>query len=102
MAGGDSQLMALVRTIVVGDTTAALRLLSASPVLVSARAEDGATRQAAKEYHLDETAHYVYLGDTALHIAAAAYRLEIVQELIARGSNVREESSRRGTAPLRR
>jgi hypothetical protein len=91
--------MALVRTIVAGDTTAALRLLAASPVVVRARAENGATRQAAKEYYLDEIGHYVYGGDTALHIAAAAYRLEIVQQLIAMGGDVRAKN-RRGAEPL--
>jgi hypothetical protein len=39
--------MALVRTIAARDTTAALRLLAASPVVVRARAENAATRQAA-------------------------------------------------------
>jgi hypothetical protein len=99
MAASDSGLMALVRAIVVGDAAAALRLLAASPVLVSARAEDGATRQAAKAYYLDEIGHYLYAGDTALHIAAAAYRLEIVRTLIAMGGDVRARN-RRGAEPL--
>ena len=98
-AAGDSGLMALVRAIAVGDAAAALRLLAASPVLVSAHAEDGATRQAAKEYHLKEIGHYIYEGDTALHIAAAAYRLEIVRKLIAMGGDVRARN-RRGAEPL--
>jgi Ankyrin repeats (many copies)/Ankyrin repeats (3 copies) len=99
MAAGDSGLMALVRAIVDDDAAAALRLLAASPVLVSARAEEGATRQAAKAYYLDEIAHYLYAGDTALHIAAAAYRLEIVRKLIAMGGDVRARN-RRGAEPL--
>src|SRR5205807_775979 len=98
-AAGDSGLMALVRAIALGDAAAALRLLAVSPVLVSARAEDGATRQAAKEYHLKEIGHYIYEGDTALHIAAAAYRLEIVRKLIAMGGDVRARN-RRGAEPL--
>jgi len=99
MAAGDSELMALVRAIVVGDAAAALRLLAAAPVLVSARAEDGATRQAAKAYYLDEIGHYLYAGDTALHIAAAAYRFEIVRKLIAMGGDVCARN-RRGAEPL--
>jgi ankyrin repeat protein len=99
MAAGDSGLMALVRAIVVGDAAAALRLLATSPVLASASAEDGATRQAAKAYYLDEIAHYLYAGDTALHIAAAAYRLQIVRRLIAMGGDVRARN-RRGAEPL--
>ena len=68
-------------------------------MLASARAEDGATRQEAKAHFLDEIQHYVYAGDTALHIAAAAYRLEIVRRLIAMGGDVRARN-RRGAEPL--
>ncbi len=99
MAAGDSGLMALVRAIVVDDAAAALRLLAASPALASTRAEDGATRHEAKDYYLDEINHYLYAGDTPLHIAAAAYRLEIVRKLIAMGSDVRARN-RRGAEPL--
>ncbi len=99
MAAGDSGLMALVRAIVASDSGTALRLLAASPVLATARAEDGATRQAATEYYLDEIGHYLYAGDTALHIAAAAYRLEIVWKLIVMGADVRARN-RRGAEPL--
>ena len=96
---GDSDLMALVRAIVTGDLTNALRLLGESPGLASTRFEQGATRQTAKPYYLDEIGRYVYAGDTALHFAAAAYRTDIVQKLIARGANVRAKN-RRGAEPL--
>jgi hypothetical protein len=61
--------------------------------------ESGATRQTAKSYYMDEIGHYLYAGDTALHVAAAAYRQEIVQNLIATGANVRARN-RRGAEPL--
>lgn len=99
MAAGDSRLMALVRAIVADDPAPALRLLAASPALATAHAEDGATRQAAKTHFLDEIGHYVYAGDTALHIAAAAYRLDIVRKLIVMGADVRARN-RRGAEPL--
>ena len=99
MAASDAALMALVRAITVGDTATASRLLAASPALARARAEKGATRQEAKEYFLDEIGHYLYEGDTALHIAAAAYRTEIVEELIAAGADLRARN-RRGAEPL--
>jgi ankyrin repeat protein len=99
MTAGDSRLMALARAIVADDAAAALRLLDASPTLATARLEDGATRQAAKPYYLDEIQHYLYAGDTALHIAAAAYRMEIVRQLIALGGDVRARN-RRGAEPL--
>ena len=95
----DSALMALVRAVVTGDEANAAQLLAASPGLASARYEEGATRQRAEPYFLDEIKRWVYAGDTALHIAAAAYRPAIVQELIASGANVRAKN-RRGAEPL--
>jgi hypothetical protein len=95
----DSALMALVRAIVAGDAAIAARLLAASPALAGAGFAAGATRQAAKAYFLDEIGRYIYAGDTALHVAAAAYRTEIVQELMAMGADVHARN-RRGATPL--
>jgi hypothetical protein len=91
--------MTLVRTIVTADDTVAFHLLAANPALAKARFEIGATRQSAKTYFMDEIGHYLYAGDTALHVAAAAYRQEIVPKLIATGANVRARN-RRGAEPL--
>jgi hypothetical protein len=98
MTGGDSALMTLVRAIV-SDEAAASRLLAKSPALASARFEKGATRQEAKAYYLDEIGHYVYAGDTALHVAAASYREQIARKLMAMGADVRARN-RRGAEPL--
>src|SRR5258707_11227648 len=94
----DAALMRLVRSIV-ADDPAALNLLASNPGLARAHFEVGATRQSAKAYHLDEIGHYIYAGDTALHIAAAAYRLGMVRKLVAMGSDVRARN-RRGAEPL--
>ena len=88
-----------VEAIVAGDSVTAVRLLDASPLLAQARAARGATRQAAKQSFFDRILHYMYEGDTALHMAAAAYQTCIVEELIARGADVRA-SNRRGAEPL--
>lgn len=95
----ESALMALVRAIGANDDTAASRLLAESPTLAAARIEEGATRQAAKAHYLDEIQHYLYGGDTALHIAAAAYQGETARKLIAMGADVRARN-RRGAEPL--
>ena len=95
----DAALMMLVRTIVIADDTGAFRLLAANPALAKASFEIGATRQTAGTFYLDEIGHYIYAGDTALHLAAAAYRQEIVPKLIAAGANVRARN-RRGAEPL--
>jgi ankyrin repeat protein len=99
MANRDAALMTLVRAIVAGDAASASQLLAASPALAGARFEVGATRQAAKPCFLDEIKHYFYAGDTALHIAAAAYRTAIARKLIALGADVRARN-RRGAEPL--
>jgi hypothetical protein len=97
--GRDSPLKALVQAIVGKDTTGAQKLLAASPELASERTREGATRQTAKANYLDDIKHYLYAGDTALHIAAAAYQEGIAQQLLAAGANVRAKN-RRGAEPL--
>jgi hypothetical protein len=94
----DAALMTLARNIVTGDETVVFRLLAENPVLAKAGFEIGATRQTAETFYLDEIGHYIYAGDTALHPAAAAYRREIVQRLMATGANVRARN-RRGAEP---
>jgi hypothetical protein len=98
VSDGDAALLALIRAIA-GDALAAARLLASSPTLASARVDGGATRQEAKAYYLDEIQHYVYAGDTALHLAAAAYQPELVRRLLAMGADVRAKN-RRGAEPL--
>ena len=43
--------------------------------------------------------HYVYAGDTALHIAAAAYERAAAESVIAGGADIRARN-RRGAEPL--
>jgi ankyrin repeat protein len=99
MGSGDAALLALVRAIVAGDDEATSALLAASPNLALARVEQGATRQAATQSFLVEINHYIYAGDTALHIAAAGYRPQIVRTLVALGADVNAKN-RRGAQPL--
>jgi Ankyrin repeats (many copies) len=97
--GDDASLMALVRTIVRGDPERVSVLLASHPDLALARFAAGASRQASEEYFLTEIGHYVYGGDSALHIAAAACEPGIVRELIADGALVCA-ANRRGAQPL--
>ncbi len=48
---------------------------------------------------LEEIGHHIYSGDTALHFAAASYRAEMAERLIAAGARVRAKN-RRGSEPL--
>ena len=95
----DQALMGFARAVAAGDVGTASQLLAASPDLARVCLGQGATRQEAKEYFLDEIGHYVYRGDTALHVAAAAYRHEIARELIAAGADVHARN-RRGAEPI--
>jgi hypothetical protein len=90
---------AFVEVIASGDSETAISLLDASPHLAKECAARGAIRQAAKENFFDRIKHYIYEGDTALHMAAAAKQARIVEELILRGADVRARN-RRGAEPL--
>src|SRR5438309_778455 len=44
--------------------------------------------------------HWIYVGDTALHLAAAGYRVEIVRQLLAAGADPNAAKNRRQSSPL--
>src|SRR5262245_54726143 len=73
--------------------------LDSSRDLASRPIRIGASREDAETYFLGAIGHYVYGGDTALHIAAAAHRRELAESLVARGADVRARD-RRGAEPL--
>jgi ankyrin repeat protein len=65
----DAELKRLVRTIVAADDAVVFALLATKPTLVRAHFEDGATRQIARPYYIDEIGHYVYSGAQAATVA---------------------------------
>jgi ankyrin repeat protein len=87
-----SPLGALFRAIVSRDRATALRILAETPALAGAVVETG-------DVFFDEITHYAYGGDTALHMAAAAYVLRVAGALVANGASVRARN-RRGAEPL--
>jgi Ankyrin repeats (many copies) len=99
MAHSDLALRELGTAVLSGDVASVAKLLAASPELATASFKTGATRGSANEYFLDEIKRYIYAGDTALHIAAAAYQTEIVRALIGSGANVHARN-RRGQEAL--
>jgi hypothetical protein len=44
--------------------------------------------------------HWIYVGDTALHLAAAGYRVEIVKALLAAGADADAAKNMRKSSPL--
>src|SRR5438067_13235205 len=59
----------------------------------------GASRQEAKTFFFPGIRHYLYAGDTALHMAAAAFRRPVAELLVAHGADCRARN-RRGAEPL--
>lgn len=99
MAASDEALWVLVKAILAADEAAVARQLAASPSLAGAVFETGASRESAKDWYVREIERYIYAGDTALHVAAAAYRTKIMRVLVAAGANVHARN-RHGDQPL--
>ena len=60
-----------------------------------------ATRGATGEgYFVPEIIHWIYAGDTPLHVAAAGYRVEIARMLLAAGADPGAAKNRRASRPL--
>ena len=88
-----------VRVVVDGDIDQVSRRLAASPALATTSSDVGATRQEASTFFFADIAHYLYAGDTALHMAAAAFRRRVAELLVAHGADGRAKN-RRGAEPL--
>lgn len=95
----NASLRTLYHAIASGDETQVSRLLRASPAVATEAVTTGATRTIPKRNFLAEIERYVYAGDTALHIAAAAYRVDIARELLSLGANP-SARNRLGAEPL--
>src|SRR3954447_7341097 len=88
-----------VRLVIGGDPAEVSRRLAAQPELARIASEGGATREDAEAWFFEDIRHYLYAGDTALHMAAAAFRRPIAELLVARGAD-RRAKNRRGAEPL--
>lgn len=86
----DPAFIALLQTIVAGDTAAVLERLQDLQLVLA---------KATETHFFDDIKHYIYAGDTALHMAAAAFRSDIAQALIDRGADLAARN-RRGAQPL--
>lgn len=94
-----SAFLDFVRIVIDGDVNQVSKRLAANPALATASAEVGAERHGASGFFFTEIAHYLYAGDTALHMAAAAFRRSVAKLLIAQGADCRARN-RRGAEPL--
>jgi ankyrin repeat protein len=99
MKGMADDLLRLIRLVIAGKTGPVGRLLDSTPSLAVTAAGEGATRAGSRAFFFTSIRHYLYQGDSALHMAAAAYRPEIVELLIAHGADVHARN-RHGATPL--
>jgi ankyrin repeat protein len=88
-----------IRMVVDGDIERLTRCLAASPALAAMSSHVGASRQESSTFFFADIAHYFYAGDTALHMAAAAFRRHVAALLVAHGADCRAKN-RRGAEPL--
>jgi hypothetical protein len=95
----NSAFLDFVHLVVNGKIGGVSRSLAASPSLATASSDVGATRQDASTFFFSEIAHYLYAGDTALHMAATAFRRSVAELLVSRGADCRARN-RRGAEPL--
>lgn len=95
----DKPFLDLVHAIVDGDSERVGYLTDRSPALVRMTAAVGASRTGEGGYFFAAIRHYLYAGDTALHMAAAAHQSEIAQALLDKGADCFARN-RRGAQPL--
>lgn len=83
----------LLEAILDDDRTSVEKLLKADVGLAS-RLIDAAKLYESKIFH------WIYVGDTALHLAAAGYRVEIIRRLLAAGADSNAVTNHRRSGPL--
>ena len=94
-----SAFVEFIRLVVAGDTDRVSRRLRAAPALATTASPVGATRQQAADFFFTTISHYLYVGDTALHMAAAAFSRPMAELLMTHGADCRARN-RRGAEPL--
>src|SRR5438045_2163875 len=83
----------LTKAILNDDRPTAKALLGANPSLATHRIDE------AKLYQ-SKIFHWIYAGDTALHLAAAGYRVEIIRLLLKAGADPNAAKNHRRSTPL--
>jgi hypothetical protein len=83
----------LLKAIVADDRPKVEKLLRADPTLAT-----GVINKA--KLYWSPISHWIYVGDTALHLAAAGYRVEIIRQLLAAGADPNAAGNHRQSGPL--
>lgn len=90
---------AFVRAVIKGEARAVSRLLTTHPEFATRCFAVGATRDDAAPHFYEDIAHYCYQGDTALHMASAAFQRSTARLLVRKGAAL-DAKNRRGAEPL--
>jgi hypothetical protein len=85
--------------VLLNDLGAVCELLERSPSLAQQILVFECTKERASDYFVSELGHYIYSGDTALHIASMAHCDEIVGLLLDKGANI-SAVNRRGAQAI--
>jgi hypothetical protein len=88
-----------IRLVIDGEVDKVSEILNANPALATTASPVGASRQEAKTFFFESISHYLYAGDTALHMAAAEFGRPMAELLVARGADYRAKN-RRGAEPI--
>ena len=88
-----SQMKQLLAAIVDDNRASVKDLLNKDPQLATCHIDE------AKLYDA-KIFHWIYVGDTALHLAAAGYRVELVQLLLSAGADPNSIANHRRSSPL--
>lgn len=83
----------IISAIVDDDVDTVKRLVESEPSLISSLIQT-------PKLHTSGISHWIYVGDTALHLAAAGYRVEIVSLLLKLGADPNAARNRRKSTPL--
>ena len=94
-----SDFLDFVRLVISGAVDKASGRLSVYPELATMASPVGASRQGATTFFFTEISHYLYAGDTALHMAAAAFCRPMAELLVSHGAHCHTKN-RRGAQPL--
>jgi len=94
-----SDYLGFIRLVIDGEIGQVRDRLRSNPALAMMSVSVGATRQSAKSFFFKSIRHYLYAGDTALHMAAAAFRRPVAELLVKYGADHRARN-RRGAQPL--
>src|SRR2546421_5626581 len=84
---------AILAAILDDDRPRVQQLLKAEPALATCLVDEARLYQS-------KIFHWLYVGDTALHLAAAGYRVELVRILLAAGADPNSTMNHRQSGPL--